>query len=91
MPTLPDKFTYSILFKICDQLGDYQSFKFAQSLWKKVSVSYRKNPIISNSFLQILLKHEQISACEKFFSQIPKDNVTFTIMMKGMNFWFSQS
>ena len=79
----PDEYTYSILLKICNQLSDRQSFEFGQSLWKKIPLNDRKNPVISNSFLQILLKHEEISICEQFFSQIPKDNITFTIMMKG--------
>ena len=83
IPIPPDGYTYSILFKICNELSDRQSFEFGQSLWKKISLNDRKNPVISNSFLKMLVKHEDISVCERFFSQIRKDNVTFTIMMKG--------
>ena len=86
MPIPPDEYTYVILLKICTQLSDPQSFEFSRSLWKKISVNDRKNPVISTSFLHMLLKHEEISICEQFFSHIAKDNVTFTVMMKGKNF-----
>ena len=90
MPIPPNEYTYSILLKVCAELADHQSFEFGQSLWKKISVNHQKNPVISTSFLQMLLKHEQISICERFFSQILKNNVTFTTMMKGKNYSFSQ-
>ena len=88
MPIPPNEYTYAVILKICAQLSDRQSFEFAQSLWKKLSVNHRKDPFISNAFLQMLLKHESISICEQFFSQIQKDNVTLTIMMKGKNISF---
>ena len=83
MSIQPDEYTYGILLKICNQLSDRQSFEFGQLLWKKIPLNHRKDPVISNSFLQMLLKHEEISICEQFFTQIQKNNVAFTIMMKG--------
>jgi pentatricopeptide repeat protein len=83
MLIIPNEYTYSILFKICAQLSDHQSFEFGQAVWKKISVHDRTNPIVSTSFLQMLIKHKPISTCEQFFSQIKKNNITFTTMMKG--------
>ena len=84
----PNEYTYSILFQICAQLPDRQSFEFGQSLWKKISLNDRKNPVVSTSFLQMLIKHKEMSSCEQFFSQMSKNNITFTIMMKGRYFYF---
>ena len=79
----PNEYTYSVLLQICAHLSDHQSYEFGQSLWKKIADNDRENPIISTSYLQMLLKHQPISTCERFFSQIAKNNVTFTTMMKG--------
>ncbi len=64
MSITPNDYTYSILFKICADLSDHQSFKFGQAVWNKISVNDQKNPIVSTSFLQMLIKHEHISTCE---------------------------
>ena len=81
-------YTYSILFKICAQSSDHQSFEFGQSVWKKISINDRKNLVVSTSFLQMLLKHEHISTCEQFFSQMKKNNITYATMMTGQDIHF---
>ncbi|UJR33704.1 hypothetical protein I4U23_021133 [Adineta vaga] len=83
MSIQPNNYTYSILFKLCTQSSDHQSFEFCQTLWKNISINSQKNPIVSTSFLQLLIKHASISTCEQFFSQINKNNITYTAMMKG--------
>lgn len=83
MSIIPNEYTYSILFKICVQLSDNQSFEFGQSVWKKIPINIQKNPIVSASYLQMLIKHEEIFTCEQFFSQMKKNNIIYTTMMKG--------
>jgi len=83
MSITPNEYTYSILFQICAQLSDNQSFEFGQSVWKKIPVNIQKNPIVSTSYLQMLIKHKEISICEQFFSQMQKNNIIYTTMMKG--------
>ena len=85
MSIAPNAYTYSILFKLCAQSSDRQTFQFGKTIWKNISIDYQKNPIVSTSFLQLLLKNEQISTCEQFFSQMEKNNITYIIMMKGSN------
>ncbi|CAF1108967.1 unnamed protein product [Adineta ricciae] len=83
MSVTPNAYTYSILFKLCTQLPDRDVFEFCKTVWKEISLDNQKNPVVSTSFLALLLKHQQISICEKFFSQIEKNNVTRITMMKG--------
>ncbi|CAF1477069.1 unnamed protein product [Adineta ricciae] len=83
MSVAPNVFTYTLLFQLCTQSSDHNVLQFCKTIWKKMSIDNQKNPYVSFAFLNLIIKHEQISNWEKFFSQMEKNNIIYTVMMKG--------
>ncbi|CAF1176726.1 unnamed protein product [Didymodactylos carnosus] len=83
MTVPPDEYTYSILFKICTQLGDQDSIQFGKNLLEKIPVRYQTDTILLNSALHMLMQNGEISMGEKLFSRMNKYITTYGVMMSG--------
>ena len=83
MTCLPNEYTLSILFKICSQLNDHQSFEFAKKIFEQMPNKYKNNTIIINSALHMFMQYGQILLAENIFEQMNKDTITYGVMMSG--------
>ena len=66
----PDEYTFSILFKICTQIGDQRSLEFGQLIFNRMPKKYHNDIVIINSALQMFIKCGDISKAEELFNRI---------------------
>lgn len=79
-----DQYTYSILFKICTEIDDQNSFEFGQTTFNQMPKAFSNNIVIISSALQMFVKHGQMGKAEELFNRIEKKNsFTYSIMMNG--------
>ena len=78
-----NEYTFTIMFKICAQLTDDASLELGHKMLKSLPDNYRRNTVVLNAALHMLMQRGQISAGEQLFNQMDKDNITHGTMMSG--------
>ncbi len=85
---IPDEYTYSIVFKICTEIGDQRSLEFGQLIFNRMPKKFHNNIVIITSALQMFIKCGEISKAEELFNRIENKNLfTYSVMMNGKNIY----
>lgn len=79
-----NEFTYSIVLKICEKIGDRNALKHGRVIFQTMPKKYQQNPVVLASFLQMLIKCGDLRSAEDFFNRMEKKNIfVYGIMMTG--------
>jgi hypothetical protein len=82
--TVPlNEYLVSLLFKICANLTDSQSFQMGKSLFETMPIKYRKNPIVLTSAMKMFMERGEIDKAEQLFISMEKTAITYNTMMSG--------
>lgn len=81
----PNATTFTILFKICSQIGDEKALQYGKMMYETMPEIHRSSPYVSTSALKMLMQSGDIASAEKLFSQMKKDMQAYGVMMSGGN------
>ncbi|CAF3993336.1 unnamed protein product, partial [Rotaria sp. Silwood1] len=83
MPFKPNEIILTILFKICSEFTNEQTFQLAKNMFNEMPKIFYKNSALCNSYIHMLMKFGEISNAENIFSQIKKkDIIHYGVMMQ---------
>ncbi|CAF5023100.1 unnamed protein product, partial [Rotaria sp. Silwood1] len=86
MPFKPNEIILIILFKICSEFTNEQTFQLAKNMFNEMPKIFYEKLSLINSYIHMLMKFGEISDSEKLFFLIEnKDTTSYTVMMNGYN------
>ncbi|CAF4476376.1 unnamed protein product, partial [Rotaria magnacalcarata] len=81
-----DNVTYIIVFNACAGLPNDRAIKIGQKLLDKMPEDYRKDVVVLNSAMHMLMKFGDIQNAERIFRlNKTKDIITYNAIMNGYN------